>query len=129
MKASFKPFKFWIFEKKNKWKYTLDKDITVFDINYNSITFDNDFLNVNYGYITVKKKYSWNGCTGVTDGENDECKIASCFHDALYQFKVGKRFWADELFTKLLLRINWKYTLVYYIGVRILGIFYWYFKN
>ncbi|NJL73886.1 MAG: hypothetical protein HC892_01435 [Saprospiraceae bacterium] len=127
--------KFWIFEKKNKYKYTLTEDVTVFSEDYTNIhiiKYSNKkemLLVICDGLITVKKGYAWNGCTGVTDGKNDECKLASCLHDVLYQFKVGKRKDADILFRQLLHLAKWKYTKLYYLGVRLFGLPYWIIKN
>jgi len=84
--------------------------------------------------------YAWDGCTpkfvkfdlifGTPDGRLDDLTeepityYASMVHDALYQFKDGipiSRKSADIIFYKILKEAGFKWSWIYYAGVRLAG--------
>ena len=92
------------------------------------------------GTITIKKGYSWDGCTpkrrifgkviGTWDGPispvhgKPMCYYPSCLHDALYQFKYEipvSRKQADVLFYEGLKQEGFKLAKLYYTAVRVFG--------
>jgi len=113
----------------------------------NSICFENDWLKISNGIITIKASnkhsYAWDGCTpkkilfdivfGTPDGKLDVNTLkpityyASMFHDILYQFLCQipiSRKEADQIFYLLLKKANFKLAKLYYLAVRIFGYFY-----
>jgi len=122
-----------ILQTKNIYKYTLNEDITLFYASFFDIVFENNYIKLSNGWITIKKGYSWNGCSpkikllgkifGTPDGRNNQCKIPSCYHDALYQFKIGTKEDADFIFYELLKKNNWKLAKIYYFAVVLFGKF------
>ena len=73
---------------------------------------------VSNGFITVNRDYSWNGCTFAIDTKSTY--IASCVHDALYQFKIDKQK-SDLAFYDLLKQNKFPFAKIYYISVRLFG--------
>lgn len=101
------------------------------------IYYQGEYLSIVRGLAIIKKGYAWDGATpkikiknniiGVPDGSNDQCKKATLWHDALYQYKpIGiSRKYADDLFLKDLIEAKWKYAKLYYCVVRVVGFFTW----
>jgi len=97
--------------------------------------------------ITIMPGYSWNGCSprlkigafvlGTSNGPSythykeglthhaAQLFYASLEHDFLYQFKPEgtTRLDADKCFLSAMLQVRWKYAKLYYLAVRIFGIF------
>ena len=81
------------------------------------------FIHSTIGYVTIKRGYSWDGCTFAID--TDATDIASCVHDAFYQFNFITRKRADLAFYDLLKQNKFPFAKIYYISVRLFGfIFY-----
>jgi hypothetical protein len=115
-----------------KYKFTLDKEFKIF------IPVDVEFT-CEWGYIrsgklTIKKGYSWDGCSpkfkigkrfyGTWDGVDEELKAASLVHDFLYQFKGEHgitRLTTDLIFFIDMTKINFPLKHIYYNVVRCLG--------
>lgn len=93
--------------KKSSWLYTLPHNVT-FQLDHDcKVAYENSFIKIELnGEVTVKRGYSWNGCTpkinildtwlvGTPEGNIDHSTgkpntyYASCLHDALYQFGIG----------------------------------------
>jgi len=104
----------------NKYKYTLPEDLLINVYTLKGIEVGEKWLTIKDCVVFIPKGYSWNGCTLAPDFK--ETYIASCVHDACYQFKV-KRSKSDKAFYEL--TNKFKFRKLYYIGVRIFGwIFY-----
>lgn len=119
-------------------KWCLTEDV-VGDYPDTTIKYRTQWVWVENGKITVKKGYAWNGCSpkwnlglfvfGTPDGPincltgKQYCYYASLFHDALYQFTIGKREVADKLFFDNMLSFPLKH--VYYGVVRATGWVQW----
>lgn len=105
-----------------KYKYTLKEPLYTYSVELKDVYFSNDWIMVCNGFITIKKGYSWDGCTFAPD--TIETHIASCVHDACYQFKVN-RLKSDRCFYDLLKQNKFSFAKIYYISVRLFGfIFY-----
>jgi hypothetical protein len=100
----------------NKYKYTLSADLLVNVYALKGVTVNEPWLKVNDCVVFIPKGYAWDGCTLAPDFE--ETYIASCVHDACYQYRVNRRK-ADKAFFELL--DGFKYRHLYYWGVRIFG--------
>jgi len=129
------------------YRYVHHKDEWI-DTNLSERAFKNEWLEIeDNGRIIIKGSnkngYAWDGCSptwyflqliwGTPDGRldyNTEKPItyyASMVHDILYQFKKDiniSRKEADILFMKLLKKAKFMWWWLYYIGVRIGGLFY-----
>lgn len=117
------------------YKFTLDQDFTM--PFYAGVTFKNDWVKIKKGQITIKKGYSWDGCSpkiqirdlgylGTPDGVNHKGKpklyYASLVHDTLYQFKEEMpitRHQADVLF--LVMADEFSLKKLYYAFIRAFG--------
>lgn len=86
------------------------------------------------GMWIIRKGFRWNGSTWVPDGRIDPATglpitwKASCYHDCGYRylFMSGnpmKKHDVDKSFHTLLLDVYWKYSELYYQGVKYLGWF------
>jgi hypothetical protein len=81
-----------------------------------------DRMTIIAGEITIPAGYKWNGCTLAPDFK--KTYYASLVHDALYQYKCGRKL-ADKVFYKMLKEEGFKLAWIYYAGTRIFGwIFY-----
>ena len=76
------------------------------------------------GRILIKDSYIWDGCTFAIDTDNTY--IAGLIHDFLYEYKPVSRWMADKIFYRILRDSKFELSLVYYIGVRLFG---WYWFN
>lgn len=125
--------------------YQLQKDHVEENTGLGDYTFDSKWLKIESdGKITVTKGYCWDGCTpkivvcgvlliGIYDGILDKItKIpktyyASLIHDILYQYYgyhgIPKSK-IDKLFLDMLRKQSFKYSLKYYIAVKLLGGFF-----
>lgn len=131
-----------MFKKYYKWTlkedYVLDLN-TKFNGKYHFLDFKSKFVIVKDNILTIKSGYSWDGCSpkfkifnvvlGVWDGPVDKTTgkqmayYPTVVHDALYQFNLGKRKNADNIFNALFK----KFILheVYYLAVRLFGKSHW----
>ena len=94
-----------------------------------AIDFENAWLKIKDGIITVKAPFDWNGCTWSRDGKCDAdgvpySWIASCLHDALCVAKIPGVSINDKnlIFYDELCKIHFKWLGVpactaYYLGV------------
>lgn len=88
--------------KKKPWLYQLERDYSYKHPLLNGIEFENAWIKINNGTLTIKQRYAWDGCTpkwqvfgvwwvGVPDGILRLGKpwmyFASLIHDALCQFR------------------------------------------
>lgn len=130
------------------YKFVHKEDMWI-ETNITGRTYDNNprLVVEESGKITVKCSYkmgyAWDGCSpkgnflhftwGTPDGklnyatEKPITYFASMFHDALYQFKKDgciSRKEADVIFKILLKDAGFMWWPVYYVAVRIFGIFY-----
>ena len=122
---------------KKIYKYTLGCDYTYYDIVPVTILFNNKWLNIVQGDVTISKGYSWDGCSpkfklfnhivGTPDGNSNQTKFASCVHDVLYQFKPEGvlRHDVDLIFLNQLVKAKWSYSTIYYLAVRMFGWMSW----
>jgi hypothetical protein len=129
------------------YKFKLDKDYKA-RFPYR-ITFKNDWVTIEKHEITIKKGYSWDGCTPylfnflvwaikTPDGVCVEGKqmlyYPSLVHDVLYQFKKEiplSRSEVDNIFLYDMNKRGFKLANIYYSIVRIFGGFFgeWTHKN
>ena len=104
------------------YKFTLASTLSAYSRELQGVYFHNDWLMVCNGFVTIKRGYSWDGCTFAPD--TLETYEASCVHDALYQFKIDKMK-SDKAFYDLLKQNGFQLAKIYYISVRLFGfIFY-----
>lgn len=131
-----------------KYKFTLTEDVTLF-LPISLPGFKNEWVHISGNKITVKKGYSWDGCTpklrigdlgyiGTPDGTlNMETGYpvtyyCSLVHDVLYQWKSEhnvSRLEADIVFLLMLKEIDFSKAEIYYIFVRIFGWLYGKWNN
>lgn len=104
------------------YNFKLDYDLTAYSHQLKDTYFINDWLVINAGHVIVKKGYSWNGCTLAPDTK--ETYVASCLHDAMYQFKLGRKL-SDRVFYELLKQHGFRFAKFYYISVRLFGVFFY----
>ena len=102
-----------------KYKYTLKEPLSTYSVELKDVYFSNDWLMVCNGFITVNSGYSWDGCSFAPD--TIETYIASCIHDAFYQFHFTTRKRADLAFYDLLKQNKFPFAKIYYISVRLFG--------
>lgn len=85
------------------WIYQLQEDYTVYSKHLEGVEYENQWILITGGSITIRRHYAWDGCTpkyflpvfgwvGVSDGPiNDagypQAYHASLVHDALCQFR------------------------------------------
>ena len=120
-----------------KWK--LEKDYT---FEYEAEDAEYSYAKVKDNRVTIKAGYAWNGCSpkrsvldvfvvGITDGivyfETGKQKLyyPTLEHDCLYQYKIGRRKQADRRFLRRMNKVHFKLAYLYYIFVRIFGVFSW----
>jgi hypothetical protein len=130
----------------SKWIYRTNRDVVIFPPLYcfkGVKEFHNEWLSIDpvAGAITVRKQYSWDGCSpklcsfmglfwiGTPDGI--VCKDgftktgkASMVHDALYQFlgeHTMNRTTCDEVFLNQMKRDEFVLAYPYYMTVRAFG--------
>jgi hypothetical protein len=77
-----------------------------------------EYLTITAGEITIPEGYKWNGCTLAPDFK--KTYYASLVHDALYQYKCGRKL-ADKVFYKMLKEEGFKLAWIYYAGTRLFG--------
>ena len=102
----------------DKYKLTLKEHLYTYSVELKDVYFSNNWLMICNGYITIKKGYSWDGCTFAPDTKSTY--EASCVHDALYQFKIDKQK-RDLAFYDLLKQNGFTLAKIYYISVRLFG--------
>lgn len=108
---------------KSTYKFTLESKFEIYIQELRGVYFKNEWIKVWDGYVTIKKGYSWDGCSFAPD--TIETYIASCIHDAFYQFHFITRKRADKAFYDLLKQNKFPFAKIYYISVRLFGfIFY-----
>ena len=104
------------------YNYKLNSDYHYYNIRLKGIYLATEYIFICDGYITIKKWYSWNGCSYVPDFKGTY--YASLVHDALYQYKVDRKI-ADLVFYDLMKRDNFKLKWIYYKGVYFFGKFFY----
>ncbi len=132
-----------IFEKEHykkidhpKYKYELIKDCYFFDLSIDKYSCTHKYFTIQYGCITAKKIYRWDGCSGPTKDDNSNMR-GSLFHDIWYQdIREGliPRNWrprraGDKLFLRILKEdgMSWFRRTAYFYSVRGAGAFFAYF--
>ena len=100
------------------YKYKLDKPLRLHSKELQGYFFNNEWISIVNGYITIREGYSWNGCTLAPDFETT--LDASCVHDAMYQFELDKEL-SDKTFYDLLKQNKFIFAKIYYISVRLFG--------
>ena len=101
-----------------KYKFTLDEPLYTYSVELKDIYYSNKWIMVCNGFVTIKSGYSWDGCTFAIDTK--KTYIASCVHDAMYQFKID-RHKADLVFFDLLKSSGFEFAKLYFFAVRCLG--------
>jgi hypothetical protein len=101
------------------YKWTLDEQKGYFKIPVSLPDCDYPFVTIQSGWLYIYNGYAWDGCTpkksvgglffiGTPDGHVNYktnkpfCYYASLVHDALYQYGIGTKAYADSLFLNLL---------------------------
>lgn len=127
-----------IFGLKKVYKWELEESYVFIDDNLLGIELDLDYVKVMNNFIEIKKGYAWNGCTprfsffdlfeigtpnGIKNFKTGKPKAyyASLVHDALYQYELVDRKFADKIFRKILKENDFMLANLYYIAVRIFG--------
>lgn len=98
--------------------YILKNDYHYYNDKLKGVYLATEYVFICSGYITINKGYSWNGCSYVPDFKGTY--YASLIHDALYQYKVGRKI-ADSIFYDLMKRDKFKGAWIYYNGVKLFG--------
>jgi len=102
-----------------KYKYTLTSDFKRYISGLKHVTMSCEWGSINYGYITIKKGYSWDGCTCAV---NTKRTYAGCLiHDFLCQFKPISKPAIDLVFLSIMDEDNFEFAYLYYLAVRIFG--------
>lgn len=99
-------------------KFTLDKDFIIFEPLLKDVERDEKYLKISNCTIVIPAGYNWNGCTLAPDFK--QTYYASCIHDALYQYKVGRKL-ADRVFYGRMKKDRFILSKLYYSGVRLFG--------
>ena len=117
------------------YRYTLTEDVEFYNARLKGYHSSNAFGTIINGLITIKAGYSWDGCSpkfinicGLYIGTpdfNNKTKQASLIHDFLYQYKIGTREIADNIFYDELRLQNFPLAGLYYNAVRKFGKKYW----
>ena len=125
------------------WKLTLPEDLVI-DLDLDCpAPFENMWLKLeSLGFgkcrATIRQGYSWDGCSVVPDAPGT--KVASCFHDTIYQFVKdiakawGKSewstlYWANRGFLLIMRRDKSPVAGLYCWGVQIFGPAYHWIAN
>ena len=103
----------------NRYKYKLVKPLRAYSKELQGYFFNNEWISIVNGHITIREGYSWNGCTFAPDFKSTI--DASCVHDAFYQFHFAPRKVADKVFYDLLKQNKFMLAKIYYISVRLFG--------
>ena len=119
------------------YKYTTEDENSIYVHFLKNLSFGYKTLNCEKGWCTIPKGYSWDGCSpkmvifgkiiGTPDGGKNETKESSMWHDVFYQYKSDlsklgvTRYEVDVFFLFLLTKKGWKYSNLYYYGVRLFG--------
>ena len=128
---------------KYQWKWTLGSDLVrVVDLPVRAPV-ETEWLSIGAtsdgkAQITVRKGYSWDGCSIVPDAPRS--KWASCCHDACYQYADALALawgisqgaalaWADKAFLQIMRQDKCPVAGLYYAGVRVLGRPYRFFSS
>ena len=102
--------------------YKLNTDYHYYNDRLKDIYLATEYVFIYNGYITIKKGYSWNGCSYVPDFKGTY--YASLIHDALYQYRINRNI-ADLVFYDLMKRDKSKVSWIYYKGVYFFGKFFY----
>ena len=102
--------------------YILENDYHYYSDRLKGIYLATEYVFICDGYITIKKVYSWNGCTFAPDFK--ATYHASLIHDAMYQFEQPRRI-ADLLFLEQMRKDNFCLSYFYYFSVRLFGSFFY----
>lgn len=122
--------------------YTLEDDVN-YQTSIRDIELETEWGNLDFdGLLTIKKGYSWNGCSpkievydmiiGTPEGIKDDSGLsktylASLVHDWFYQYSKDvelmgvTRLDIDSEFYHILKQVNFKSAYLYYALVRLLG--------
>lgn len=112
------------------YKYTLEANKTFYFDEFKNVKFENEWVYIYLGEFTVKKGYSWDGCSpkyefklfgktfviGTPDGKEDQLKDASLVHDAICQFRDEIYISKEEsllIFDRELKAAKWKLRKLY----------------
>ena len=102
-----------------KYKFTLQDSPHLYIKGLKGIFFSNEWVQICNGFVTVKRGYSWDGCTFAPDFK--ETYTASLIHDVLYQFNIVDREKADLVFYEILKQNGFRFAKIYYFAVRLFG--------
>jgi len=119
----------------NKTFPVLDENIAIYigDAIKNWDGGDQDWFYIHNGWWFIKKGTIWDGATIVSDGPEDPKKpgypitwLATLIHDLGYMFMLEDDFpytrkQLDKIFYDFMEKVNFKYSKLYYKGVRIFG--------
>lgn len=123
---------------KKEYKWKLENDYSVYVKELENIQVDLPWVTISSGLITIRKGYTWNGCSpsisvldmffiGTPDGIVDyntgkpKTHYASLVHDCLYQFKILGRKEADLIFRRMMKESRFALADIYYLAVRAFG--------
>lgn len=132
-------------ERQGKWRYILTEDLRVRmpwrfpqDISFCDAA-GREWMRIEGDIRTIRKGYAWDGCSpkrhlpilgwiGTPDPEST--RLASCVHDAGYQFSGTRHFplsrgMEDWLFLRILRAEKFPHAGTYYTAVRALGWMFW----
>lgn len=102
-----------------RYKYTIHEDFNIYFPELSGVNFICDWGSIENGLITIKKEYSWNGCTLAFDCRHTY--KAGLIHDFLYQFRPISRTKCDRIFYLQLKRDGFSLSFIYYVAVRLFG--------
>lgn len=100
-----------------KYYFTLDRDFNIYISELKDILFVCQWGCINHGILTIRKGYSWDGCTCAIDTKRTY--TACLVHDFFCQFEPIDIKIADSIFLKIMKSNRFYLSYVYYIAVRV----------
>lgn len=95
-----------------KYYFTLDRDFNIYISELKDILFVCEWGSINHGILTIRKGYSWDGCTCAIDTKRNY--TACLIHDFLCQFNPIPKEESDVIFLYLLEYDNFQLSRLYY---------------
>ena len=121
------------------WRYQLEQPFTYKHEAFDGIDFENPWITITHGQLTIRSGYAWDGCSpkislwglstlGTPDGVLHRGKPwtynASLVHDALCQYRdtlpLGRE-QVTQIFDDMLLGVQWPLRWLYVLAVRWFG--------
>jgi hypothetical protein len=105
-----------------KYRYTLKNNFCIYISDLKGVQYVCEWGIIYDGLLTIKKGYSWDGCTCAID--TDRTYSACLVHDFLCQFRPIVRAKRDAIFYKILRANKFELSKLYYYAVKFYGLFF-----